>query len=89
MTGGQPLADGPDFAALARASGIDGGGATRRGKVERIETLDEFAAELPRLLTEPGPHFVVLPVENHEPLPPVNHSDHAGRIRQLRRAPGV
>lgn len=89
MTGGQPLADGPDFAALARASGIDGGDATRRGKVERIETLDEFAAELPRLLTEPGPHFVVLPVENHEPLPPVNHSDHAGRIRKLRRALGV
>lgn len=89
MTGGQPLAPGPDFAALGRAAGVDGGGATGLGKVERIDTLDAFEAALPRLLTEAGPHFVVLPVENREPLPPVNHTNHAERIRRLRAALSV
>ena len=59
------------------------------GKVERIETLAGFADALPRLLAEDGPHFVVLPVTTREVLPPVNHSDHAERIRTLRRALGV
>jgi thiamine pyrophosphate-dependent acetolactate synthase large subunit-like protein len=81
MVGGQPLSPKVDFAGLARHAGID--------KVERIETIDAFEAALPRLLNEDGPHFVVLPVENHEPLPPVSHTDHAGRVRNLRAALGV
>jgi thiamine pyrophosphate-dependent acetolactate synthase large subunit-like protein len=89
LTGSQPLSPRVDFAALARAAGLDGGGATGKGKVERIETLGQFEQELPRLLTEEGPHFVVLPVTNREPLPPVNHTDHAGRIQKLRRGLGV
>jgi thiamine pyrophosphate-dependent acetolactate synthase large subunit-like protein len=89
ITGGQPLPPRVDFAALARAAGLEGGGATGTGKVERIETLTEFVDALPRLLAEEGPHFVVLPVTTREPLPPVNHSDHAERIRKLRRALGV
>lgn len=89
ITGGQPLPPGADFAALARAAGVAGGGATGTGKVERIDTLEAFDAALPRLLTEPGPHFVVLPVENHEPLPAVNHTDHATRVTNLRAALGI
>ena len=86
MTGGQQLPPLVDFAALARAAGISGGGVGGRGQVERIETLEDFEAALPRLLTEEGPHFVVLPVTNSHPLPPVNHTDHAERVRRLRRA---
>lgn len=78
MTGGQPLAPDVDFATLARGAGI--------AKVETIETLVDWEAALPRLLTEPGPRFVVLPVTNSEPLPPVSHTDHAGRVRNLREA---
>jgi thiamine pyrophosphate-dependent acetolactate synthase large subunit-like protein len=81
MTGGQAFSATVDFAALARGAGIV--------KVERIEELAGFEAELPRLLTEPGPHFVVLPVTNREPLPPVSHTDHTGRVTNLRRALGV
>jgi len=81
MTGGQPLAPKADFAALARGAGID--------KVERIEDLGVFETELRRLLTEPGPHFVVVPVVNSEPLPPVSHTDHTQRVTNLRRALGV
>jgi thiamine pyrophosphate-dependent acetolactate synthase large subunit-like protein len=89
LTGGQSLPARVDFAALARAAGLAGGGATGTGKVERIETLAAFTEALPRLLTEAGPHFVVLPVTTHEPLPPVSHTDHAGRISKLRAALGV
>jgi thiamine pyrophosphate-dependent acetolactate synthase large subunit-like protein len=89
ITGGQPLAPRVDFEALARAAGIEGGGATGRGRVERIELLDQFEAALPRLLSEPGPHFVVTPVQNSQPLPPVRHTDHAERVQRLRRALGV
>jgi thiamine pyrophosphate-dependent acetolactate synthase large subunit-like protein len=89
MTGSQALPERVDFEALARAAGIHGGGASGNGKVERIESLEEVDAELERLLTEPGPHFVVLPVENHDPLPPVAHTDHAERVRRLRGALGV
>lgn len=89
MTGGQPLPPRVDFAALARAAGFQGGGATGAGRVERIETLDAFTEALPRLLTERGPHFVVAAVTTREPLPAVNHSDHAARIRNLRRALGM
>jgi sulfopyruvate decarboxylase subunit beta len=81
MVGGQELPPAVDFVGLARSAGI--------ARVERVETLDEFNRELPRLLTEPGPHFVVLPVENHAPLPRVNHTDHAGRVTRLRAALGV
>ena len=81
MTGGQEFAPEVDFVTLARGAGIE--------KVERIEELGAVEAELPRLLAEPGPHFVVLPVTNSEPLPPVAHTDHAGRVTNLRRALGV
>lgn len=57
--------------------------------IERIETLPAFQEALPRLLSEEGPHFVILPVTNKEPLPPVNHSDHTGRIQRLRRTLSV
>lgn len=85
MVGSQPLPPRTDFTALARAAGVEGGGATAKGKVECIETLAAFEKALPRLLTEEGPHFVVLPVSNKEHLPPVCHTDHAGRIRTLRK----
>jgi len=81
MTGGQPLAPKADFVALARGAGVD--------KVERIEDVTTFEGELPRLLTEPGPHFIVLPVVNSEPLPPVAHTDHAERVVSLRRGLGL
>ena len=81
MTGGQEFAPDVNFVTLARGAGIE--------KVERIEDLAGVEAELPRLLAEPGPHFVVLPVTNSEPLPPVAHTDHAGRVTTLRRALGV
>ena len=89
MTGGQDLPAGVDFEAMARASGIQNGGATGTGKVERIETLEAFEGALARLLKEPGPHFVVLPVTNSHPLPLVNHTDHAGRVTKLRTALGI
>jgi thiamine pyrophosphate-dependent acetolactate synthase large subunit-like protein len=81
MTGGQTFAPGVDFVTLARGSGID--------KVERIDDLDSVETEMPRLLTEPGPHFVVLPVTNSEPLPAVSHTDHSTRVANLRAALGV
>lgn len=81
MTGGQEFSSAVDFAALARGAGI--------AKAERIDDLDSFQVALPRLLTEPGPHFVVLPVTNQEPLPPVRHTDHAGRVANLRRGLGL
>ena len=81
MTGGQPLAPKADFVALARGAGVD--------KVERIEDVTAFEEELPRLLTEPGPHFIVLPVINSEPLPPVAHTDHTERVVRLRRGLGI
>ena len=89
MTGGQDLPAGVDFEAMARASGIEDGGSQGTGKVERLESLEEFEEALPRLLTEDGPHFVVLPVTNSHPLPPVTHTDHAGRVKKLRTALGV
>ena len=61
MTGGQGLAPEVDFAVLARGAGID--------QVERIDDLTRFEAELPRLLTEPGPHFIVLPSPTQSPCP--------------------
>lgn len=89
MTGGQPLPAGPDFAALAVAAGIQEGGRSGQGTVQRIDELETFRRKLPPLLHEPGPHFVVLPVENHEPLPPVTHTDHAERVVRLREALAV
>jgi thiamine pyrophosphate-dependent acetolactate synthase large subunit-like protein len=81
MTGGQPLAPDVDFATMARGAGI--------AKVETVDTLEAFDAALPRLLAEAGPHFVVLPVTNSEPLPAVSHTDHSGRVRNLRQALGI
>jgi thiamine pyrophosphate-dependent acetolactate synthase large subunit-like protein len=89
MVGAQPLPPRADFTALAHAAGFEGGGATGKGKVERITTIEAFEKALPRLLTEEGPHFVVLAVSNKEPLPPVSHTGHAGRIRKLREGLGV
>lgn len=81
MTGGQEFGDGVDFVTLARGAGVE--------KVERLDDLGAFETQLPRLLTEPGPHFVVLPVTNSEPLPPVGHTDHASRVKNLRSALGL
>jgi phosphonopyruvate decarboxylase len=81
MTGGQDFAPDVDFVTLARGAGIE--------KAERIEDLAGVESELPRLLTEPGPHFVVLPVTNSESLPPVAHTNHAERVNNLRRALGL
>lgn len=89
ITGGQPLAERADFAALAAAAGIDGGGVGGSGKVARLTTLEEFTDALPDLLAAPGPHFVVLPVTTRHELPAVNHTDHAGRVIALRTALGV
>lgn len=89
MTGGQELPDRVDFVALAHAAGVDGGGATGQGKVMHIDSLEGFETALPDLLTEPGPHFVVLPTGTTHALPPVNHSDHAGRIARLRHGLGI
>lgn len=89
QTGGQPFSERVDFDALTRGAGIEGGGTTGKGKIERIETIEALEEALPRLLTEEGPHFVICPVENHEHVPPVNHSDHAGRIQKLRKGLGV
>lgn len=89
MVGGQGLPSRADFIELARASGFEGGGATGAGKVARIDSLKAFRDALPRMLAEEGPHFIALPVTNSEELPPVNHSDHAERIRTLRKALNV
>ncbi len=89
QTGGQPFSERVDFDTLARGAGIEGGGATGKGKIERIETIEDFTEALPRLLTEEGPHFIICPVENHEHVPPTSHTDHAGRIRNLRKGLGL
>jgi thiamine pyrophosphate-dependent acetolactate synthase large subunit-like protein len=81
ITGGQAFSPLVDFAALAVGAGVE--------KVERIEKLTEFDAELPRLLSEPGPHFVIVPVTNSEALPPVLHTDHTSRVTNLRAALGL
>jgi thiamine pyrophosphate-dependent acetolactate synthase large subunit-like protein len=81
MTGGQELAPKADFAALALAAGIE--------RVQRIDDLEAFDERVPELLTEPGPHFVVLSVINTVPLPPVAHADHAGRVTRLRAGLGL
>jgi thiamine pyrophosphate-dependent acetolactate synthase large subunit-like protein len=89
MTGGQALPARVDFAALARGAGITGGGIAGVGKVLRWETLTEVENELSRTLSEPGPHFIVIPVHTAQPLPPVNHTDHRQRVRNLRRELGL
>jgi thiamine pyrophosphate-dependent acetolactate synthase large subunit-like protein len=89
MVGGQPLPPSVDFAGLARAAGMEGGGRDGSGRIERWETLDEAERRLPEVLTELGPHFIVIPVHNSEPLPPVSHSDHAQRVVDLGAALGV
>jgi thiamine pyrophosphate-dependent acetolactate synthase large subunit-like protein len=81
MTGGQSFAPEVDFSALALGAGVK--------KVERIEELSDFETALPRLLSEPGPHFVILPVVNSEPLPSVRHTDHTSRVTNLREALGL
>lgn len=89
MVGGQPLPEAVDFVTLAIGAGLVGGGVTGCGQVSRIGSFDELQSALPNLLHEPGPHFVVLPVVNSEPLPGVNHTDHASRVRNIRAALGV
>jgi thiamine pyrophosphate-dependent acetolactate synthase large subunit-like protein len=89
MVGGQPLPERVDFLGLARAAGIEGGGRDGSGRIERWDTLDVVERRLPEVLSEPGPHFIVIPVHNSEPLPPVSHSDHAQRVVNLRAALGV
>ncbi|MBT3349951.1 MAG: hypothetical protein HOC91_07400 [Nitrospinaceae bacterium] len=89
QTGGQPFSERVDFDTLTRGAGIEGGGASGKGKIERIETIESLEEALPRLLSEEGPHFVICPVENHEHVPPVSHTDHAGRIQNLRKGLGI
>lgn len=89
MVGGHGLSPRADFDGLARAAGLVGGGTGGTGTVERIEDLDGFGAALPGILGDPGPHFVSIPVTNREPLPPVSHTDHAERVRRLRRGLGI
>lgn len=89
MTGGQPLPNRVDFAGLATAAGIAGGGVSNTGSVATWLSLDEAVADLERVLTSPGPHFVIAPVTNSEPLPPVSHSDHADRVVRLRSGLGI
>tara|TARA_A100001037_G_scaffold306851_1_gene357158 strand:+ start:20480 stop:21064 length:585 start_codon:yes stop_codon:yes gene_type:complete len=84
MVGGQEFSQSVDFEKIASGSGFQNGGRTGKGKIEKIDTLSELEESLPRLLTEAGPHFVIVPVKNSEKLPPVNHSDHAQRIVNLR-----
>ena len=84
MVGGQEFSQSVNFEKIASGSGFEGGGRTGKGKIEKIDNLFELENSLPRLLTEPGPHFVIVPVQNNEELPPVNHSDHAERIVKLR-----
>lgn len=86
MTGGQPLPSRVDFEGLARSAGLAGAGASGTGSVEVWNTIEEAAEGIPRVLHTPGPHFVVVPVMNSEPLPPVAHTDHRGRVTRLRDA---
>ena len=89
MVGGQPLPPSVDFVGLAHAAGMQGGGRDGSGRIERWENLDDVDRRLPEVLTEPGPHFIVIPVQTSEPLPPVSHSDHAQRVVDLATALGV
>jgi thiamine pyrophosphate-dependent acetolactate synthase large subunit-like protein len=89
MTGGQSLPDRVDFTGLARAAGVEGGGRGGTGTIATTAELGEFASELDRALTSPGPHLIIGSVTNSEPLPPVAHTDHAGRITKLREGLGV
>ncbi|MDW3178886.1 MAG: thiamine pyrophosphate-dependent enzyme [Acidimicrobiia bacterium] len=89
MTGGQQLPSRVDFAGLARSAGIDGGGISKTGSVEVWHSLEQAVEDLPRVLHSAGPHFVVVPVTNSEPLPAVNHTDHAGRVTRLRTGLGI
>lgn len=89
MVGGQPLPERVDFLGLARAAGIEGGGRDGSGRIERWDTLGDVDRRMPEVLTEAGPHFIVIPVSNSEPLPPVSHSDHVQRVVDLRAALGV
>ena len=89
MTGGQELPSRVDFAGLARSAGIDGGGVGGTGSVTTWNALDEAVADFDRVLRSPGPHFVVVPVTNSEPLPPVKHTDHRGRVTRLRAGLGI
>jgi thiamine pyrophosphate-dependent acetolactate synthase large subunit-like protein len=89
MTGGQRLPSRVDFAGLAHSAGIDGGGLGGTGSVTTWHTIDDATADLERVLRSPGPHFIVVPVSNTEPLPPVNHTDHRGRVTRLRAALGI
>jgi sulfopyruvate decarboxylase subunit beta len=86
MTGGHPLPSGVDFEGLAHSAGLVGGGVSGTGSVEVWNTIEEAAEGIPRVLGAPGPHFIVVPVTNSEPLPPVAHTDHKGRVTRLREA---
>lgn len=81
MTGGQELPPGVDFVTVAVGAGVE--------KVARVADLESFEAQLPGWLAEPGPWFVVARVTNRASLPPVSHTDHAGRVTSLRAALGL
>jgi thiamine pyrophosphate-dependent acetolactate synthase large subunit-like protein len=89
MTGGQPLPSRADFAALARAAGIAGCGPGGTGKVLTWTSVEEVEHGLTSALTDPGPHFIVVPVSNSVALPATSHTDHAGRVTTLRTGLGI
>lgn len=81
MTGGQPFSSKADFLAMAHGAGIDG--------ARRIEEPALLQDEISAILGKPELQFVVVPVVNSHPLPPVAHTDHASRVVSIRAALGL
>ena len=79
VTGGQPVPKRPDFAGLAKASGIS--------NVFRFETSAEWSAAAARVLGTEGPIVVVLDIEPEPDRPaPKSPGPAAARAAALRAA---
>ena len=81
--GGHPLPNQQvDFCAMAKAGGIK--------NVRRIEKLEDFEAQLPAILTEEGPVFVEMVIEQG-PLGPRQYDDmyKPARRQRMREALGA
>ncbi len=81
--GGHPLPNQQvDFCAMAKAGGIR--------NVRRIEKLEDFEAQLPAILTEEGPVFVEMVIEQG-PLGPRQYDDmyKPARRQRMREALGA